>query len=269
MKSGSEKSGGWSHDVEMAAGGYMLPTTPQPYDVANCLTRRMHKGVNSTLDEGQTPIIAPQTSSVCPPLTTRPYGDNESQQNKLVLSQYGEIAGALTRRHDSSPCPDRGMTVVAIHPHCIGRSPSSGPQGKEYLGDGSAYTMDTRGAQAVAFAQNQIGEIRTDKVCGTINQNSNASGRNAPLLFTPNSAEGRPPIQQRAGSSGSFGVRRLTPRECERLQGFPDDYTAISWRGRPAEECPDGPRYKALGNSMAVPVMRWIGKRIEKYGSPA
>jgi len=59
------------------------------------------------------------------------------------------------------------------------------------------------------------------------------------------------------------GVRRLTPRECERLQGFPDDYTAIAWRGRPAEQCPDGPRYRALGNSMAVPVMRWIGQQIE------
>lgn len=58
-------------------------------------------------------------------------------------------------------------------------------------------------------------------------------------------------------------VRRLTPRECERLQGFPDDYTAIPWRGKPASECPDGPRYKALGNSMAVNVMRWIGQRIE------
>jgi DNA (cytosine-5)-methyltransferase 1 len=57
-------------------------------------------------------------------------------------------------------------------------------------------------------------------------------------------------------------VRRLTPRECERLQGFPDDYTAIPWRGRPASECPDGPRYKALGNSMAVPVMRYLGERI-------
>lgn len=57
-------------------------------------------------------------------------------------------------------------------------------------------------------------------------------------------------------------VRRLTPRECERLQGFPDDWTAIPWRGRVAADCPDGPRYKALGNSMAVPVMRWIGQRI-------
>lgn len=57
-------------------------------------------------------------------------------------------------------------------------------------------------------------------------------------------------------------VRRLTPIECERLQGFPDNHTKISWRGKDADECPDGPRYKAIGNSMAVPVMRWIGERI-------
>lgn len=59
-----------------------------------------------------------------------------------------------------------------------------------------------------------------------------------------------------------YVVRRLTPTECERLQGFPDGWTKVSYRGKPAEECPDGPRYKALGNSMAVPVMRWIGRRI-------
>jgi len=55
-------------------------------------------------------------------------------------------------------------------------------------------------------------------------------------------------------------VRRLTPVECERLQGFPDGYTNIPWRNK--TESPDGPRYKAMGNSMAVPVMRWIGERI-------
>ena len=92
------------------------------------------------------------------------------------------------------------------------------------------------------------------------------------------------------GSSRSYGVpgtavRRLTPRECERLQGFPDDYTLIpnyrrkikaheveeiaAYLGIPVEEArelgatPDGPRYKAIGNSMAVPVMKWIGHRID------
>ena len=65
-------------------------------------------------------------------------------------------------------------------------------------------------------------------------------------------AEAHPPAIAMA-----HAVRRLTPRECERLQGFPDDYTAID-----GDKTPDGPRYRALGNSMAVPVMRWIGERI-------
>ncbi|MGY2258170.1 DNA cytosine methyltransferase [Pseudomonas sp. SDO55104_S430] len=65
-------------------------------------------------------------------------------------------------------------------------------------------------------------------------------------------------------TAGQTGVRRLTPRECERLQGMPDDYTLIPWRGKPASECPDGPRYKAIGNSKAVTVVRWIGLRILK-----
>lgn len=58
-------------------------------------------------------------------------------------------------------------------------------------------------------------------------------------------------------------VRRLTPKECERLQGFPDNYTQIPYRKKDAENCPDSPRYKAMGNSMAVPLMKWIGERIE------
>jgi DNA (cytosine-5)-methyltransferase 1 len=80
--------------------------------------------------------------------------------------------------------------------------------------------------------------------------------------------EGTPPL--RAGASGTnqvptmaqgMAVRRLTPVECERLQGFPDRYTDIQPKGKAT---PDGPRYKALGNSMAVPVMAWIGKRIQE-----
>lgn len=72
------------------------------------------------------------------------------------------------------------------------------------------------------------------------------------------------PITRRNGDPGvvasAMRVRRLTPRECERLQGFPDDWTLVPCRNKPAA---DGPRYKAIGNSMAVPVMRWIGRRID------
>lgn len=62
--------------------------------------------------------------------------------------------------------------------------------------------------------------------------------------------------------AGNTIVRKLTPVECERLRGFPDDWTKVPYRGKSADACPDSPRYKAIGNSMAVPVMRWIGKRL-------
>jgi DNA (cytosine-5)-methyltransferase 1 len=81
--------------------------------------------------------------------------------------------------------------------------------------------------------------------CSTVTSKWGTGGGNVPVTLQP-----------------AMAVRRLTPVECERLQGFPDNYTAIPWRKKPIEDCPDGPRYKALGNSMAVPVMAWIGKRI-------
>jgi DNA (cytosine-5)-methyltransferase 1 len=194
----------------------------------------------------------------------------------------------------------------------------------------------------LAFAQNQHGEVRAGEVFNTINTNSNASGRNTPMVaFSSNMSTpdcqtdgttptlklggqgvGNPPAVAMINMQGSKGnavaqedgpsftlnamhghdvhavgigtdcytgaitgeiaatmgthgssnsssgptvmqsmqVRRLTPTECERLQGFPDGYTQVPHRGKPAA---DGPRYKSLGNSMAVPVMRWIGERIQ------
>jgi DNA (cytosine-5)-methyltransferase 1 len=94
----------------------------------------------------------------------------------------------------------------------------------------------------VAFHQNQRHEVTVNDTAGSLKVGGGKPG------------QGYPAVQQ------GMAVRRLTPRECERLQGFPDDYTLIPYRGKPAA---DGPRYKALGNSMAVPVMRWIGERIQ------
>lgn len=99
---------------------------------------------------------------------------------------------------------------------------------------------------AVVFNQNASGEVRRGAVAGSLTAQSNASATGVNLHI----------------DSREQKVRRLTPIECERLQGFPDNYTQIPWRDKPATECPDGHRYKALGNSMAVPVMRWIGERI-------
>jgi DNA (cytosine-5)-methyltransferase 1 len=196
---------------------------------------------------------------------------------------------------------------------------------------------DTRATTvAVAFQQNQLGEVRCNTVAGTVNTNSNASGRNTPMVAigtdcyngaitgdvaatmgTPGSsvnASGPTVMRAMAFDWQSGGdsrgldpketaqlqrcqtpevahslradgfdasedgtgrgtplvpqamtVRRLTPVECERLQGFPDNWTLIPWRKKPASECPDGPRYKALGNSMACNCMAWIGEKIAKW----
>lgn len=107
--------------------------------------------------------------------------------------------------------------------------------------DEVAYTLDRAQGQAVAFAH-QAGGIQTtlgyDPEAGT-----------SPTLAK---------CQTPAIDTG-MAVRRLTPTECERLQGFPDGYTDIRHGGKPT---PDGPRYKSLGNSMAIPPMRWLGQRI-------
>jgi len=120
----------------------------------------------------------------------------------------GDIARSLTARHDSSPCADRGMDVVAV-----------------------------------AFTTKQTPKASSD-VAFTVTTGSPTGGGHPQCVET------------------AMQVRRLTPVECERLQGFPDGYTNIPWRNKP--ESPDGPRYKALGNSMAVPVMRHIGERINE-----
>lgn len=115
-----------------------------------------------------------------------------------------------------------------------------------------AYTLcatDYKGVQAVyAIAGNIIG--RDDKHGG----NGVGIQQNTSYTLTT--------FDRHAISDLTGTVRRLTPIECERLMGFDDNYTQIPYRGKPANECPKTQRYKALGNSMAVPVMQWIGERI-------
>lgn len=177
-----------------------------------------------------------------------------------------ETARTLTRRYDGSPCHDRGPDIVAFA-HQQGGSIDLhmsndcalaishvaigfNEGGTKWNGNASATngslfaevkSPQTGVMPAVAFQSSQSG-VRLANTHATLDANNGPRRHNGALV----------------GSA----VRRLTPVECERLQGFPDDYTAIPWRGKTADQCPDGPRYKALGNSMAVPVMRWIGERI-------
>jgi DNA (cytosine-5)-methyltransferase 1 len=111
---------------------------------------------------------------------------------------------------------------------------------------GSNYSAHLAVAQPVAIGLDEEQNARIDGF-GTLKARTEGGGFEGSVMTT------------------AMQVRRLTPVECERLQGFPDNYTNIPWRKKP--ESPDGPRYKALGNSMAVPVMRWIGERINKVDS--
>lgn len=116
-------------------------------------------------------------------------------------------------------------------------------------GGGTAELSEVPSALRAAGGGGDKAHVLAPAIAGTL--------KAAAKSGTPNGAE----EADRLIGQGS-AVRRLTPRECERLQGFPDDYTLIEYRGKPAA---DGPRYKALGNSMAVPVVRWILSRIEMF----
>lgn len=110
-------------------------------------------------------------------------------------------------------------------------------------------------------SKNQGGmAIVEEKTLGFIKNDAGGTDTKGVNVFPTIRADVMPAV---ATSGAASVVRKLMPVECERLMGMPDGYTRIPWRGKPAEECPDGPRYKALGNSMCVNVMMWVGERID------
>jgi len=168
-----------------------------------------------------------------PTLSARPsggggLGTDFDLDGGLITSH--DPACTLTAREYKGALPEADLSTVVAH--------ALRGEGFDASEDGTG-----RGTPLVAFHPTQT-PISSIDVCHAIGTGS-SGGTSTAAVATP------------------WAVRRLTPRECERLQGFPDDWTRIPYRNKPADQCPDGPRYKALGNSMAVPVMRWIGERIE------
>lgn len=103
-------------------------------------------------------------------------------------------------------------------------------------------------------------------LCPTLRSSPSGTNQVPVIAFSRDvsgSRGGPSPDSGPSAVTDGYVVRRLMPVECERLQGFPDGWTRVPYRGKPAEECPDKPRYRALGNSMAVNVMRWLGVRID------
>lgn len=182
---------------------------------------------------------------------------DSADRQGMAMSQYGtEIAGCLTARGDSSPCADRGQNIV-----CMTGTQAHCHISNEIAGCLTAHMGKDDAPVVVGGAKLQT------YVCETAHSGSNglgvgADGDPAFTLLANHPHMVASEIADKPTEVNPMLVRRLTPLECERLQGFPDGHTLIAWKGKPAEECPDGPRYKAIGNSMAVPVMRWIGRRI-------
>jgi DNA (cytosine-5)-methyltransferase 1 len=170
----------------------------------------------------------------------------------------------------------------ALQGSMIGRAEKNGPQG-DGVNEDISFTLNTTDRHAVAhtYSPQAIGHIIENDLAGCITKNSGGGGETQNPAFVVAST-----FKIRGGCEGGgkgylgqdekaftistvqdqnlhhhMAVRRLTPVECERLQGFPDGYTDIQLNGK---QTPDGGRYKALGNSMAVPVMAWIGKRIQR-----
>ena len=179
--------------------------------------------------------------------------DTRAQAEFYVPEIVDQAMSCKWSKGTSGPAGDEHHNLV-----CAVRTSQTSANGWGVSED-VAHTMDCANGQAIcapvttsgyadnvaqesklvlSFAQNQAGEVRCSDKMGTLNTNSNPSGRNTPMIY-------------------GMGVRRLTPLECERLQGFPDGWTDIPGAS-------DTARYKALGNSMCVNVMRWIGERIER-----
>jgi DNA (cytosine-5)-methyltransferase 1 len=164
-----------------------------------------------------------------------------------------EIIGTMTTRIESGTSEwfEGYIQPIALAENTIGRQPQNGGNGDGFTENGPMYTLNATGVHGVAYSFDSLAS-------NSMKSSNPLSGcRQVDLAKTIDTTDPSPSKNQGGiGILQNMAVRKLTPVECERLQGFPDNYTNIK------ENCPDGPRYKALGNSMAVPVMKWIGERI-------
>ena len=184
-----------------------------------------------------------QTSA--PALTRNAYGDNESREGLLVA--HSLRSEGFDASEDGT---GRGTPIV----------PVAGTLCKESFSGGGA------GGYAGRRQEDDVNVVAIQERAASENPDAGPDGtgvRDDGAAYTLEARTVSQAVAYDSYAAAGWAVRRLTPRECERLMGFPDDFTQIPWRGKAAENCPDGARYKALGNSMAVNVMRWIGIRIE------
>ena len=228
------------------------------------LLARDYKGVgNQDLTDGRGLVLEPIVY--------------ETHPNDSRVKEMGNVCQTVTSRWGTGG----GNVPIALAENTIGRQPMNGGNGTGFTENGPMYTLNATGVHGVAYGfeagiakregnpnrfseelsptlranmgDNQASVAHTFKIRGGGGDGGKGYLGSDEKTFTISTTQDQQLF-------ANMAVRRLTPIECERLQGFPDDYTNIPWRKKP--ESPDGPRYKAMGNSMAVPCMKWIGQRI-------
>ena len=254
-----------------------------------------------TADAGSRPEIGSHWDNPANPHPTLNQSNNEGgigQSNQEIFAQRGsglvgdmqlpDVVGSIAAHSFTGGAGGRPEGAAASHfiPVAFGGGNTGGSidVASACTAHGVRMDFDTE-TFAVSFAENSQSQIRLQngdgQITGPLSTGGGKPGQGYPAICIQHASIGH---HDDAGPQGKgyqedvaftqdsrasadvvqfcMQVRRLTPVECERLQGFPDNHTLIAWRGKDAANCPDGPRYKAIGNSMAVPVMRWIGERI-------
>tara|TARA_B100000768_G_scaffold158874_1_gene157650 strand:+ start:441 stop:1811 length:1371 start_codon:yes stop_codon:yes gene_type:complete len=251
-RAGSGGGGGLGTDE--ACSGYLQPTWPA--EIASTLNAAFgdKQGLEDQHINSGAPLFVPDNvGSLTAEMHKGPRGTEAVESNHVIAFGAAPLNTQLgLRGPHTSNSPREGLgvgnigdpayTIQAAHSHGVIAfgAQNSAAQGDSVSTDVTP-TLDKSKTPAVAIGIDHDHNAAVE-LMGPLIQGPQGSPRNAVMQAS--------------------AVRRLTPKECERLQGFPDNYTQIPWRNKPAESCPDGPRYKAMGNSMAVPVMRWIGERI-------
>ena len=230
---GESKKQRTSSSTKRSAGERSQARSPDGNDTVGTLLARDYKGIgNQDLKDGRGLILEPIVYETHP-------ADSR-------VKEMGDVCQTVTSRWGTG-----GGNVPLVH------SVAVDVYNQAIDGDVCATLTSAVGGTNTSGAKvMQAYSIREDAKANTFSA--------TPLQVTPALQALRPSVQSHHAQTfiaQPMAVRRLTPVECERLQGFPDNYTDIKPKGK---DTPDGPRYKAIGNSMAVPCMRWIGKRIEE-----
>jgi len=263
------------------------PSRKEGQEIANCLTKSpsSHSSYNPARSEGNAVVVEKVGT-----LLARDYkGLGSFDHDKMIVLKIGycnDLAPTLTSsaagisRVGNDTTADAQYVVqqaIALAENTIGRQPQNGGNGNGFTENGPMYTLNATGVHGVSYGfepgiakregePNRFVEEQTPTLRANMGDNQTAvvhafkvrggcEGGGKGYLGQDEKAFTISTTQDQQ-IHHNMAVRRLTPIECERLQGFPDGYTNIK------PNCPDGPRYKALGNSWAVPVVAWIGKRI-------